>query len=107
MRNANSAGSLSRIGLYARNQLSYFGSTFPKGATKRPVDDETSSGITLTGTSEITISGNTFSGLTTKALTLEGQPSRRVLFTGNVLTKVDSDHERLVDSHVADNLAKE
>jgi hypothetical protein len=29
-----------------------------------------------------------------------------VLFTGNVLTDVESDHGRLVDSHVVDNLEK-
>jgi hypothetical protein len=49
----------------------------------------------LAGTSDIAISGNSFSGLTTKALTLEGEPSKRVLFSGNVLTNVESEHSKL------------
>jgi nitrous oxidase accessory protein NosD len=93
----------------ASGRITVTGNTFSdtyigEGATKRPASQETASGITLSGTSDITISGNTFSGLNTKALTLEGEPSRRVLFTGNLLTEVESDHERLVDSHVANNV---
>ena len=45
----------------------------------------------LSGTSDIAISGNLFSGLTTKAVTLEGEPSSGVMFTDNVLTDVESD----------------
>ena len=61
----------------------------------------------LEGTKEITISGNNFSGLEAKALALEGEPSRRVIFSGNVLAEVESDHEKLVDSEVSANIASE
>jgi nitrous oxidase accessory protein NosD len=76
------------------------------GQRKREVSKEPSSGITLAGTSDIVISGNTFSGLSTKALTLEGEPSSRLTFIGNVLVGIDSDHDRLVDSQVANNVTK-
>jgi parallel beta-helix repeat protein len=73
-----------------------------------PRDDEwrrmTSTGITLAGTSDIGITGNTFAGLHSKALTLEGEPSRRVLFSGNLLVDVDGGQSGLVDSLVADNI---
>jgi nitrous oxidase accessory protein NosD len=75
-----------------------------RGLTKRQLKDQPSSGITLSGTSDINISGNTFAGLTTKALALEGEPSRRVAFVGNLLAGVESDHAKLVESQVADNV---
>jgi parallel beta-helix repeat protein len=73
-----------------------------------PRDDEwrrmTSTGITLAGTSDIGITGNSFAGLHSKALTLEGEPSRRVLFSGNLLVGTDGGQAGLVDSLVADNI---
>lgn len=74
------------------------------GKTKRPPAENHPGGIVLEGTSDIVISGNTFSGLEFKALALEGNPSRRVTFVGNVLVGVESDHEKLVDSKIGDNL---
>lgn len=65
------------------------------GSQKREKVDAAAAGIVLSGTSDIAISGNSFSGLTTKALTLEGEPSQRVLFANNVLTEVASDHQKL------------
>jgi hypothetical protein len=67
------------------------------GKDKRAAADRSAAGIVLAGTSDIAISGNSFSGLSTKALTLEGEPSKRVLFSGNVLTDVESEHSK-VDS---------
>jgi hypothetical protein len=43
------------------------------------------SGIVLRGTSDIAVSGNTFSGLTEQAVKMEGQ-CRRIVLTGNVAT---------------------
>jgi hypothetical protein len=77
------------------------------GLKKRALDDQTASGLVLDGTSDVTVSGNSFAGLTTKAVELL-KPSRRVLFAGNVLTEVESDHERLAEgSKVVDNLGRE
>ncbi len=67
----------------------------PGDAKKRKIDDQASAGIVLEGTTDVAVSGNLFSGLSTKALTLAGDPSRRVLFSGNVLTEVESDHPKL------------
>src|SRR5206468_4451920 len=55
-------------------------------AVKRSAEDRDASGITLNGTSDVAVSGNVFSGVTPKALAVEGDPSRRVLFSNNVLT---------------------
>ena len=59
---------------------------------KRAENDRSASGIVLAGTSDIAITGNVFSGLSTKAVALEGnQAPSRVLFTNNVLAEVESD----------------
>ncbi len=71
-----------------------FSSSFiSDGQDKRAENDRSAAGIVLAGTSDIAISGNLFAGLSTKALTLEGdQPASRVLFSGNVLTDTKTDH---------------
>ncbi len=74
------------------------------GARKRLARDQDAAGIVLEGTSDVAVSGNLFSGLSTKALTLLGEPSRRVLFAGNVLADGESDHGKLQESAVTDNL---
>ena len=74
---------------------SFSSSSIGEGKDKRAATDRSAAGIVLAGTSDIAISGNSFSGLTTKALTLEGEPSKRVLFSNNVLTDVESEHARL------------
>lgn len=96
----------------ASSRITVAGNTFSDsflgdGERKRAIDKDPSSGIVLDGTSDATISGNTFSGLQTKAVTLEGKPSRRVAFTGNVLVGVDSDVEQLLDSKVEGNIFSE
>src|SRR5262245_2676309 len=55
---------------------------------KRTANDRTASGIVLDGTTDIAISGNSFSGLTTPAVTWVGKSSTRVLFSNNVVTDV-------------------
>jgi len=66
-----------------------------EGQVKRAVADQGAGGLVLAGASDIAVSGNVFSGLSTKALTLEGEPSKRVLFSNNVLTDVTGDHSKL------------
>ena len=70
----------------------------------RAAENGMGSGITLNDTQHINITGNTFSQLTGKALTLTGKPSREVIFRSNMLIKVDSDHKQLVHSVVEGNL---
>lgn len=50
---------------------------------KRAENDRAAAGIVLSGTSQVTIVGNTFSGLTTKAISQEGEASRDVLVNAN------------------------
>jgi hypothetical protein len=63
---------------------------------KRQKVDSDAAGIVLAG-SDVAISGNSFSGLTTKAVAIEGDP-KRVLFADNVLTEVESDHGKVAES---------
>ena len=79
-------------------------STIGAGEAKRTKEDRAAGGLTLRGTSDVAVSGNLFAGVGPKAVAVPGGPSRRVLFTGNVLTDVVSDHDRLVDSKVGENL---
>lgn len=65
------------------------------GKVKRAVADQGAGGLVLSGTSDIAVSGNIFSGLSTKAIALEGEPSKRVLVSNNVLTDVSSDHGKV------------
>ncbi len=73
------------------------------GKPKRKVDDLAAGGLVLEGTSDIAITGNVFSGLTSKAVNLTGENSTRILFTANVLTDVQSDHAT-TDGIVTDNI---
>lgn len=75
-----------------------------EGSEKREKVDSAATGVVLKGTSDVTLSGNLFSGLTSKAVTLEKPESSRVLFSGNVLTEVESDHKDLQKSAVSGNL---
>lgn len=72
--------------------------------TKRSTNDRAAGGLTVDGTQDVTVVGNLFSGLRPKAVTVTGQPSKHILFSDNVLTDVDSDHEELTDSIVRNNL---
>ena len=73
----------------------------------RKINDLAAGGMVLEGTTDITIVGNLFSSVRPKALSLKGKPSRRVIFSNNVLTDVESDHRKLVDSLIKDNLEPE
>ncbi|MBW7990587.1 MAG: hypothetical protein FVQ84_11315 [Planctomycetes bacterium] len=75
-----------------------------EGKVKRAANDLTAAGMVLEGTSDVTVVGNLFSSVRPKALTIKGQPSKRVLFSDNVLVDVDSEHWRLGSSIVEDNL---
>ncbi len=74
------------------------------GKVKRAANDLTAAGMVLEGTSDVTVVGNLFSSVRPKALTIKGKPSKRVLFSDNVLVDVSSDHKKLDASLVKDNL---
>jgi len=72
---------------------------------KRRVNDLAAAGMTVEGTSHVAVAGNVFASVRPKAIAVEGEPSRRILFSDNVLTDVVSDHEQLQDSLIEGNLA--
>ncbi len=63
-----------------------------EGKDKRAEKDRSAAGIVLASTSDIAITGNLFSGLSTKAVALEGNQAKdKVQFSGNLLVDVASD----------------
>ncbi len=83
---------------------SFSSSYIGDGKDKRRENDRTAAGLVLSNTSDIGVSGNVFSGVGPRALELDGEKTKRVLFTGNVLTNVVSDHAEMKQSTIADNL---
>ncbi|MHC4693723.1 MAG: right-handed parallel beta-helix repeat-containing protein [Planctomycetota bacterium] len=79
-----------------------------EGKVKRGTSDLKAGGMIIVGTSDVAITGNVFSGVKPKALAVEGEQSKRILFSNNVLTDVESDHTKLDSSSlVNDNLESE
>ncbi len=76
------------------------------GQLRRGTNDIAAAGVVLEGTSEVALAGNTFSGVQPKAVSIEGNVER-VLFAGNVLTEVESDHGALTRSVIESNLPAE
>jgi hypothetical protein len=74
---------------------------------KRAANDQKAGGMVLNGTSGIAVSGNLFSGLRPKAISIEGEPSKHVLFTDNLVIDATSDHKKLEASWASDNLGVE
>jgi parallel beta-helix repeat protein len=70
----------------------------------RETGDLNAGGLVLQGTSDIGIVGNLFSEVQPGALELRGEPSKRINFSGNVLVGEKSDHDKLVQSVVENNL---
>ncbi len=69
----------------------------------RSAADQAAAGLLLDGTCDVSVSGNVFSGLSSKAVELRGQP-QRIVMAGNVLRDTASGHDGLSGSIVADNL---
>ena len=83
---------------------SFCNSYIGDGKLRRGTDDMDAAGIRLESTSEISITGNQFSGLKPAAISLGDSPSSRVLFTGNVITESASEHAQLKDGLTDRNL---
>ena len=75
-----------------------------RDTVKRAVEDRAAAGLVLRGTSDVAVVGNLFSSVRPKALTLEGEPSKSVLFCDNVLVDSAGDQEKLATSLVESNL---
>ncbi|MCA9117261.1 MAG: right-handed parallel beta-helix repeat-containing protein [Planctomycetaceae bacterium] len=75
-----------------------------EGEVRRQKGDLAAAGLVLEGTSDNVIAGNGFSSVKPKAIELRGEASRRILFSGNGLTDVESDHDQLQDSVLEGNL---
>jgi hypothetical protein len=89
----------------ASNRITVSGNNFcdsfiGDARVKRKKGDLEAAGMVLSGTSDVAVSGNLFAGVRPKALQLSGAPSRRILFSNNLLTDVESDHEQLDESVV-------
>ena len=78
-----------------------------EGKVRRETNDLAAAGMVLNGTSGITVTGNLFSGLRPKALSLEGPASKHVLFSDNILVDTTGEQKELEDSLVKDNLQEE
>ena len=74
---------------------------------KRSANDQKAAGMVLNGTSGIAVSSNLFSGLRPKAISVEGEPSKHILFTDNLVIDGISDHKKLEASWARDNLGIE
>ena len=74
-----------------------------EGALFREPDDRKAGGLVLDGTSDVGIVGNMFSGVQPGALMLDGK-SNRINFSGNVIVGGESDHTKLEDSIIKNNL---
>lgn len=78
-----------------------------EGAVRRKLNDRLAGGLVLEGTTDVTVSGNLFSSVLPKAIEVRGEPSKRVAVTGNVLSEVTSDHDKLVGSIIENNVEPE
>lgn len=72
------------------------------GKVRRGTTDMEAAGLVLAGANNVAISGNVFSGLTDKALTLTDAP-QGIVFANNVLTDVESEHAGIKNGVVTDN----
>lgn len=63
-----------------------------KDSIKRKVDDAAAGGMLIDNAQHITITGNIFSGLTEKAVTVKGE-KKNIVFANNILVDVESDLE--------------
>ena len=85
---------------------SFCNSYIGAGQVRRGTSDLNAAGVVLDGAADVGISGNVFSGLRPKAVSLGKQASQGVLFGNNLLTDTASDHGQLPSALVTDNLTR-
>jgi hypothetical protein len=86
---------------------SFSNSYIGEGKLRRGERDRAAGGIVLAGGPTVGVSGNVFSSVNPKAVALEGDANRGVLFATNLLVDVVSDHGELKESLVASNLERD
>lgn len=74
------------------------------GQVKRASGDLFAGGLLLERTVDIAVTGNVFSSVRPKALEVRGGPSKRVLFSDNLLQDVETDTNKLRQAVVENNL---
>ncbi|MCA8997839.1 MAG: right-handed parallel beta-helix repeat-containing protein, partial [Planctomycetaceae bacterium] len=67
-----------------------FSDSYIGAGVRRAENDRSAGGMQIQGASHVTITGNIFSGLSEKALTLEGETSG-IVFENNVLVETETD----------------
>lgn len=82
---------------------SFSNSYIGQGQLRRSTGDLEAAGLVLESTRDVGIAGNTFSSVRPKALELKGD-SQGILFNDNVLTDVESDHDKIQSGLTSDNL---
>ena len=82
---------------------SFCNSYIGDGSVRRAVDDLEAGGIRLSGTSDITLTGNQFSSLTGSAVSITDD-ANRIVFSANVFTDVPSQHGDAKDGIEQGNL---
>ena len=85
---------------------SFCNSYVGEGQVRRGTADLSAAGVVLDGAADVGISGNVFSSLRPKAISLGKQESQGVLFGNNLLTDAQSDHGQLPSALVTDNLTR-
>lgn len=85
---------------------SYIGGQDKRVETDTPTekDQNEATGILLDSTSDLAITGNVFSGLSTPAIRALGQPSKRILFANNLISDTQAELPTFEASVVRDNL---
>jgi hypothetical protein len=83
-----------------------FSDSFVGAQEKRRPDDQSSSGVTLEGASDINLSGNLFSGLDGPAVASGKEPARRVLLGHNIVTDTKPFRGNWRESQLTHNLVE-
>lgn len=64
-----------------------FSDSFIGGSEKRSPNDQAASGLVLSGTSDVNVTGNLFSGLDQNAVSFGSDDTERILVNGNIFTQ--------------------
>ncbi|MCO6457457.1 MAG: right-handed parallel beta-helix repeat-containing protein [Pirellulaceae bacterium] len=85
---------------------SFCNSYIGEGSVRRSANDLEAGGLVLDSTRDVAVTGNTFTSVRPKAVTLNGE-NHRIVFQGNLLVDTASDHDQLTGGIVTGNLESE